>query len=115
MVQTSAMATGVAIIGMMKIARSTPRPRKLRENTTARRLPNSSGSQHRQRRIDRVCSTDYTKRGIVGAAGCSWRSRQRFVGAPTFHSFRLIQIVNTHGKTINRDAPRRAPESRMDQ
>jgi len=44
MVQTSAIATGVAIIGMMKIARRRPRQGNFAWNTTAAKVPKTSGS-----------------------------------------------------------------------
>ena len=43
MVQTSAIATGVAIIGMMKRPRRKPRPGNLAWNTTAAKVPKTSG------------------------------------------------------------------------
>ena len=43
MVQTSAMATGVAIIGIMKMARSKPRSGNSRWNTTAAATPRTTG------------------------------------------------------------------------
>ena len=44
MVQTSAIATGVAIIGMMKMPRRKPRSGNFWWNTTAASVPNISGS-----------------------------------------------------------------------
>ena len=43
MVQTSAIATGVAIIGMMNTARRKPRAGNSRWNTTAAAIPSISG------------------------------------------------------------------------
>ena len=44
MVHTSAMATGVAIIGMMKMPRRKPRPTNFWWNTTAESVPSTTGS-----------------------------------------------------------------------
>ena len=44
MVHTRAIATGVAIIGMMNSARSRPRPGKRAWKTTAAKVPSTSGS-----------------------------------------------------------------------
>ena len=43
MVHTSAMATGVAIMGMMKMVRARPRPGKLRWKHTAAATPSTVG------------------------------------------------------------------------
>jgi hypothetical protein len=45
MVHTSAIATGVAIIGMMKTARKKPRNGNLAWNTAAASVPKISGSR----------------------------------------------------------------------
>jgi hypothetical protein len=67
MVQTSAIATGVAIIGMTKSARTKPRNGKFAWKISAAINPKMSGSTTAKKVNQTVCPTDSTKRGSLGS------------------------------------------------
>ena len=100
MVHTSAIATGVAIIGMMKTPRRKPRSGKFGVEHHGREGAEDQRQQHRQGRVKQRVPDRFDEARIVRHAAGNWRSPTKVVGEPTFHSCRLIQIVNTHGNTI---------------
>ena len=66
MVQTRAMATGVAIIGIMKTARQKPRSGNSRWNTTAAAIPSTTGSDHRQEGEVEGAADGLDEAGVAG-------------------------------------------------
>ena len=100
MVQTSAMATGVAIIGITNRPRSTPRSGKLRVEGERREGAEDERQDHGERRVDERMPDRVEEARIGGRGGRSCDRPAKLRAPPTFHSCRLIQIVKTHGKTI---------------
>ncbi len=104
------MATGVAIIGMMKMVRAMPRPRKRRWKQTAAATPKMTGSSHRERG-EVEGPQDRPLEPLVAEHAAVIGQARKVRAPPTWKSLTDMNKVKTQGNRIT--AATTSPAGRM--
>src|SRR3978361_1467842 len=99
MVQTSEMATVVAIIGSTNSVRAMPRPRKLEAKQTAAHTPRMTGKTTEAAVNTKVRAISHWKRSSVSIL-VEFAKPTNGVAPDPFQSCTDMNRVNTHGITI---------------